>query len=297
MKNDRTPLAVFLCLATVLTVSVMLHLKDQSIVREVLAPPVAGSQEMSSSDTQQYLTSQQALLFKQQRDQLSARLNSAMKSFGQQSCEMIPLLQKAGQETDTVSAHGGWCAKESAEGSKQHYWDSGLNKALSDFFANKTVGSFGDGPGKYSVEINKLGRVKSYTAYDGAPYCEDVTGGEVKFLDLTVPHYGLPAYDWVISLEVGEHIPAAFEDVYLDNLVRHAKEGVVLSWAKLGQGGYFHVNNKRLRDVVAQMARRGFSFNAEHGKPLRDASGAGWLRDNIHVYRRVDPESFLHDFV
>ncbi|CAG5124210.1 unnamed protein product, partial [Candidula unifasciata] len=53
----------------------------------------------------------------------------------------------------------------------------------------------------------------------------------VKFLDLTAPQYGLPAYDWVVSVEVGEHIPAKFEDIYLDNLARHAKEGIVLSWA------------------------------------------------------------------
>lgn len=288
MTSRRTSITTFLCMATVLAVVMIIYLK--------VRVPVGRIQE--AIDTQQHPTSlTSALLFKQQRDQLSALLNSAMKSFGMQSCEMIPLRQKAGQRTDTVSTHGGWCAKDSTEGSKQHYWDKGLNKALSKFFTNKTVGSFGDGPGKYSVEINNLGQVKSYTAYDGAPYCENVTDGVVKFLDLTVPHYGLPAYDWVISLEVGEHIPSAFEDVYLDNLVRHAKEGVVMSWAKLGQGGYSHVNNKRLQDVVAQMVRRGFSFNANHGKPLRDASSAPWLRDNIHVYKRVDPKTFLHDLV
>ena len=41
----------------------------------------------------------------------------------------------------------------------------------------------------------------------------------------------------VMSLEVGEHIPADYEAIFLDNLARHAKEGVLLSWARPNQGG------------------------------------------------------------
>ncbi len=72
----------------------------------------------------------------------------------------------------------------------------------------------------------------------------------MKYLDLTLPQYGLPMYDWVISLEVAEHIPAQFEAVYMDNIARHAREGVVLSWARPGQGGYSHVNNRPFEYVV-----------------------------------------------
>jgi len=51
---------------------------------------------------------------------------------------------------------------------------------------------------------------------------------------------------WILSLEVAEHIPAQFESIYIDNLVKHAKEDIILSWAKLGQSGHSHVNNKML---------------------------------------------------
>lgn len=285
MRVEKTPFVVFLFTIAVVTFVVLPLMYSVHSYSETF---VHGTCDSHSCDLR-------AEMFKQQRDELSSILNSAMKSFGQQSCAMIPLRQKAGENTNTVSDHGGWCAKDSSEHGGQHYWDKGLNNALSKFFKNKTVGSFGDGPGRYSKEINKLGEVKSYTAYDGAPFCESVTKGIVKFLDLTVPHYGLPDYDWVISLEVGEHIPAKYEDIYLDNLVRHAREGIVLSWAKKCQAGYYHVNNKRLPDVVAQMLKRGFSFNESDGKPLRDASSAFWLRGNIHVYKRIDPASFMHD--
>ena len=30
-------------------------------------------------------------------------------------------------------------------------------------------------------------------------------------------------------------IPKQFEDIFVDNIARHAKEGIVLSWAKIGE--------------------------------------------------------------
>jgi tryptophanyl-tRNA synthetase len=56
-------------------------------------------------------------------------------------------------------------------------------------------------------------------------------------MDPTIPQYGILQYDWIISLEVALHIPEKYEAVYLDNILRHAKEGIILSWAVPGQGG------------------------------------------------------------
>ena len=86
-------------------------------------------------------------------------------------------------------------------------------------------------PGIYRELLLEYHQVSSYDSYDGAPYAEVTTNNNVRFLDLSVPIYHLKQYDWVISLEVGEHIPAKFEHIYIDNLFRHAKEGVILSWA------------------------------------------------------------------
>ena len=102
-------------------------------------------------------------------------------------------------------------------------------------FSGKYVASFGDGPGRYKQLLLESGLLKGYDSYDGAPFSEKTSEGRVQYLDLTLPQYGLPLYEWVISLEVAEHIPREFENIYLDNIVRHAKEGVILSWAKLGK--------------------------------------------------------------
>jgi hypothetical protein len=41
--------------------------------------------------------------------------------------------------------------------------------------------------------------------------------------------------------------------VYLDNIFRHAKEGIILSWAVPGQGGLSHINNKPIEYVLKVM--------------------------------------------
>jgi len=68
--------------------------------------------------------------------------------------------------------------------------------------------------------VDASGLVRRYDAFDGSPFSEQVSSGRVRHLDLSVPQFGLPLYDWVVSLEVAEHIPPAFEAAYLDNLFR-----------------------------------------------------------------------------
>lgn len=168
----------------------------------------------------------------------------------------------------------------------QHLTDMTLVKALSNFFKDKTVGSFGDGPGAYKREILKLKEVKRYDAYDGAPFCEETSKGMVKFMDLTVPQYGLPMYDWILSLEVAEHIPKEFEPVYIDNLVRHSKEGIILSWAVPGQDGLAHINNRPLSYVIDLMKFHDFTHDNITSTTLKYQSSLGWLRDNLNVFKR-----------
>ena len=72
--------------------------------------------------------------------------------------------------------------------------------------------------------IDASGKVSSYTAFDGAPFSSENSGGLVTFMDLSVPNYGLDSYDWILSLEVAEHIPKPFEDAFMDNIVRHARK-------------------------------------------------------------------------
>ena len=109
---------------------------------------------------------------------------------------------------------------------------------------------------------------------------------QVKFLDLTLPQYWLPRYDWVLSTEVLEHIPTTYEAVALDNINRAAGHGVVLSWAKIGQGGFRHVNNRSPAYVKQTMSHQGFTIDANKSEFLRRRAKYGYLKNNIMVFIR-----------
>lgn len=150
----------------------------------------------------------------------------------------------------------------------------------------KNVASFGDGPGEYKAYMDNNGLVYSYDAYDGAPFAEITTNGRVHFLDLSVPIYHLNAYDWVISIEVAEHIPAQFETIYIENLVRHAKEGIILSWSRPGQDGHSHVNNRDAEYVKQRLKSYGFTINESASDFLKEKSISLHLKNNVNVYFR-----------
>ena len=209
--------------------------------------------------------------------ELSQQLNEAQRQLGRLSCQIT--------QTD-VSIRGGWCKNISGLNSTHHLTDELLAQAISRLLKKKSVASFGDGPGEYKQIIRSLNEVRKYDAFDGAPYTEETTDNEVKFLDLSVPVYHLPLYDWVISIEVAEHIPQEFEETFINNLTRHAKEGIILSWAVIGQGGRSHVNNKDLLYIKEQLEKRDFKLNEKLSKTLKDAADFEWLKNNLYVYVR-----------
>ena len=109
---------------------------------------------------------------------------------------------------------------------------------------------------------------------------------QVKFLDLTLPQYWLPRYDWVLSLEVLEHVPAEYESVALDNIDRAARHGVVLSWAVPGQFGYQHINNRSPDYVNQTMFHRDFTLETMATRNLRNRAKFPVFKRNIMVFIR-----------
>jgi len=108
----------------------------------------------------------------------------------------------------------------------------------------------------------------------------------VKFLDLTLPQYWLPRYDWVLCLEVLEHIPAEFETIVLDNIDRAAGHGMVFSWALPGQQGFQHINGRPPEYVNQTLFNRGYKMDANASRTLREKALFVWLRSNVNVYIR-----------
>jgi hypothetical protein len=212
-------------------------------------------------------------LLQKQRDELSWAMSQMSKEYHQYQCTV--------GTKEHISSNGGWCV-----GGENHKTDSPLVPILEKLFGTGTVASFGEGDGAYKKLIDTSGKIKVYDSYDGAPFCENKTNGLVQFLDLSIPVYGLRLYDWVFSLEVGEHIPKKYEHTFLNNVANHAKEGIVLSWSVIGQVGHGHVNNQPLNYIVQQMDIRGFYQDKESSTMLQKACTFPYLKRNTYVYRR-----------
>ena len=210
-------------------------------------------------------------LIRQQRNGLSSALTEMSKEYHQYQCT-------AG--TPGIGSHGGWCTYEG------HMTEKVMALALADVFAGDTVASFGDGLGEYKKIVDRTGKVTLYDSYDGAPFCENKTNGVTKYLDLTIPVYGLKMYDWILCLEVGEHVPKIHEETLLDNIARHAGKGIVLSWAVPNQPGRGHINNQPIEYIINQFDKRGFEHDEDSSISLRKKSRDGNLKRNTNIFRR-----------
>ena len=149
--------------------------------------------------------------------------------------------------------------------------------------AGATVLDLGCGVGHYGPPLRACGA--AWRGYDGAENVVEATEGAVQWADITEPLF-LGMDDWVMSLEVGEHLPAEYAKIYLDNVARHAQKGVVLSWAIPGQIGHGHINNQPNEWVVAQMRSRGFAFDAGASDGMRAIARLPWFRNTLMVFRR-----------
>ncbi len=107
---------------------------------------------------------------------------------------------------------------------------------------------------------------ESVTGVDGSWGVEKLSKGLVKFGDLSLcltvgDGRMIPTIpDWIISFEVGEHIPPEHAAIFMDNL-SVAKEGILMSWALPGQKGFHHVNCQMIEWVACEMGKRGFSVD------------------------------------
>ena len=193
---------------------------------------------------------------------LSKRLNNAQKEIGELSFNL--------------SMRDSFC--------KINKIDEKVAVALSELLNGKNIASFGYRSGEYKKKIISLNQVKSYDAYDASPYIEETTDNEVKHLDLSVPIYHLPLYDWVLSLELGDNISKQHEQIFIDNLTRHAKDGIILSWSRVGHSNF---KNQDLSFVEEQFLIRNFKTSSQITKKIKKAASFERLKKNLVAFLRI----------
>jgi hypothetical protein len=170
-----------------------------------------------------------------------------------------------------------------------HMFDLPMANALGDFFISENATSvvdLGCGLGNYTQVLREHGLYSE--GYDGNPNTPELTNYTCGVQALHVPFYLGKEFSWVLSLEVGEHIPAEFETILIENLVKHAIDGIVLSWAVEGQGGWGHFNCRNNDYVRKRMESYGFVSDEEAEQRIRStATSCGHFRTTLMVFRRA----------
>jgi glycosyltransferase involved in cell wall biosynthesis len=180
-----------------------------------------------------------------------------------------------------ISSRGFWLT----DSDKGHHFDEQLAHQLNILFRGFTVLDLGCGSGTYSK--NFMDREIPAECFDGNPNTADITNGLCKSADLTIPQQFTQA-DWVLSLEVGEHIPPQYEDVFIQNIITHAKKGIVLSWGIPGQPGDGHINCRTNSYVISQLSKHGYSFDKVMTLKLRESAEIWWFKNTIMVFRKIE---------
>lgn len=172
----------------------------------------------------------------------------------------------------------GYFLDESPDG---QYCDEDLAASFCLLFQGFRVFDLGCGNGEYVRRMRSAGI--DAVGFDGNP---TVFSDVISNVDLTLPFAAPFPADYVLSLEVGEHIPQQFADNYIDNVCKNAKIGIVLSWAVPGQGGRGHSNERPNNWVIAQMLNRGWNYDESAAMKLRSICQLPWFKNSLMFFNR-----------
>lgn len=147
-----------------------------------------------------------------------------------------------------------------------------------------TVGDFGAGGGHYSKWMNETGLLQAF-AFDGTHQAAELTDGLVQEVNLVQKMSLWRTFDWVLCLEVGEHIPKEYSDMLLANLKNHAKKGLVMSWSDDWEG-IGHVNCLTRQEFVATVQRKtGFVLDSVATEAVRSNCEIDYIARTLAVFR------------
>ena len=174
-----------------------------------------------------------------------------------------------------------------ATAKKKHSCDFLLAGIIGYYFKPLFAADLGCGPGHYCKIFKAFGWPNVH-GYEGTPDIYQCCNAynDIMEKDLT-EELSLPYdYDFVLCLEVGEHIPKEFEQIFLDNVCSLTKKDLVLSWAVPGQGGTAHVNEQPNEYIIAQCEQRNLKLQEKLTKRLRKYSSLKWFKNTLLVFNK-----------
>lgn len=178
-----------------------------------------------------------------------------------------------------IHEHGYWISKAVCD---THMIDRSLLKELT-YIVKGTCVDIGCGNGAYTKGLRDVG--VDCRGFDGSPLTPEISGNTCEVMDFSL-HQDIGTFDNVLSLEVGEHIPSKYEQVFINNLARACRNKLILSWAVEGQAGMGHVNCRSNEYVINEMEVRGLKYDERLSQWLRDQSTLPWFKNTLMVFNR-----------
>lgn len=180
---------------------------------------------------------------------------------------------------DQISNKGFWLTSDESG----HCFDAPLAEQLKCLFKHHNVIDLGCGPGYYTKYF--LQNEIMCEGWDGNPNTPTISDGLCKVADLTQLQ-SFEKKNWVLSLEVGEHIPKEYEHIFIDNLINHATEGIVLSWAIPNQPGDGHVNCQPNEYIISLIEKHGFVLDTLTTSQMRECAELWWFKNTVLCFRK-----------
>jgi SAM-dependent methyltransferase len=154
-------------------------------------------------------------------------------------------------------------------------------------YKDKTLYDFGCGNGQYLAKLHAAGFTKM-TGFEGSvPVYKEFDN--IIQQDLTIP-FLLPETGNCLFLEVAEHVPAQFENIMLDNIINSCNNKLIMSWARRGQGGYGHVNEKNNDEAILKMCSKGLIYLSEESASAKNIipnnDPCHWFKNTVLIFQK-----------
>lgn len=189
--------------------------------------------------------------------------------------------------------------------------DAGLARALQCLFGNSSVLDVGAGAGQYGGYFGQCDAgdsaredgIPRWRGIDGNPSIQFFTspangapqGAHVRHEDFCSPRdlSSVKQRDWVMSLEVGEHLPESCIPNYLALINATAILGVVLAWGP-DHRGRGHISPLSPKNVARRLQPFGLVPHEQLSSLVRSHAVMPWLLTDTRVYLRENASEPLH---
>lgn len=184
-----------------------------------------------------------------------------------------------------INETGFWSKENSIS---HHIHSDNISEWISDFlsdYKDHQIYDFGCGLGDYLKDLDAKG-FKKLKGIEADPMRMDHNFEIMKF-DLSQP-FILKEKGIIICLEVGEHIPAKYQEIFLNNILNNCDKYLIMSWAIRGQGGYGHFNELNNNEILPLIEGLGFTYLEELSESVRKTpeDKCSYFRNTLMIFEK-----------